>query len=151
MTKWKILQEKYQGSLEYLSTHPMYENRIAGIQNRSSVQINPMKNSTDDYIYIKNILSVSIVKDINKNIRSITSKDKYSQHKLALLYYKRSDYKNAYDVISPIYKTNPNNLYISLVYVNVLVGQGKIDEALEALNRTKKYLSIKYRYISIYC
>ncbi|MDB4089844.1 M48 family metalloprotease [Gammaproteobacteria bacterium] len=124
-------------SLEYLSTHPMYENRIAGIQNRSSVQINPMKNSTDDYIYIKNILSVSIVKDINKNIRSITSKDKYSQHKLALLYYKRSDYKNAYDVISPIYKTNPNNLYISLVYVNVLVGQGKVDKALETLNKLK--------------
>ena len=28
-----------------------------------------------------------------------------------------------------IYKTNPNNLYISLVYANVLIGQGKIDRS----------------------
>ena len=81
-------------NLEYLSTHPMYENRIANIQNRSSLQNTPIKNSTDDYLYIKNILSVSITNDITKNIKLITSKDKYSQHKLGLLYYKRSDYKN---------------------------------------------------------
>jgi len=124
-------------NLEYLSTHPMYENRIANIQNRSSVQNNSIKNSTDDYLYIKNILSVSITSDITKNIKSITNKDKYSQHKLALLYYKRSDYKNAYDVILPTYKVNPNNLYISILYANILIGQGEIDKALEILNRLK--------------
>jgi predicted Zn-dependent protease len=124
-------------NLEYLSTHPMYENRIAGIQNRSSAQNKPMKNSTDDYLYVKNILSVSIVGDINKNIKSIINKDKYSQHKLALLYYKRSDYKNAYDAILPTYKVNPNNLYISLVYANILIGQGEINKSLEVLNRLK--------------
>ncbi len=124
-------------NLEYLSTHPMYENRIANIQNRSSVQIKPMKNSTDDYVYIKNILNVSLISDISKNIKLLTSKDKYSQHKLALLYYKRSDYKNAHAVILPIYKSNPNNLYISIAYTNILIGQNKIDEALNVLNRLK--------------
>ena len=124
-------------SLEYLSTHPMYENRIANIQNRSSVQNNPVKDSTDDYLYIKNILSVSIAGDISKNIKLITNKDKYSQHKLSLLYHKRSDYKNAYNAIFSTYQNNPNNLYISLAYVNVLIGQGKIDRALEVLNRLK--------------
>ena len=124
-------------NLEYLSTHPMYENRIAGIQSRSSGQNNPMKNSTDDYLYIKNILNVSITSDINKNIQSITNKDKYSKHKLALLYYKRSDYKNANDAILPTYKDNSNNLYISLAYANILIGQEKINEALEVLNRLK--------------
>jgi beta-barrel assembly-enhancing protease len=124
-------------NLEYLSTHPMYENRIANIQNRSSLQNTPIKNSTDDYLYIKNILSVSITNDITKNIKLITSKDKYSQHKLGLLYYKRSDYKNAYETISPVYRVNPNNLYISILYTNILVGQGEIDEALEVLNRLK--------------
>ena len=124
-------------NLEYLSTHPMYENRIANIQNRSSLQNTPIKNSTDDYLYIKNILSVSITNDITKNIKLITNKDKYSQHKLGLLYYKRSDYKNAYETISPVYRVNPNNLYISILYTNILVGQGEIDEALEVLNRLK--------------
>jgi predicted Zn-dependent protease len=124
-------------NLEYLSTHPMYENRIANIQNRSSVQNNSIKNSTDDYLYIKNILSVSVTSDITKNIKSITNKDKYSQHKLALLYYKRSDYKNAYDAILPTYKVNPNNLYISILYANILIGQGEIDKALGVLNRLK--------------
>ena len=124
-------------NLEYLSTHPMYENRIAGIQSRSSGQNKPMKNSTDDYLYIKNILNVSITSDINKNIKSITNKDKYSKHKLALLYYKRSDYKNANDAILATYKDNSNNLYISLAYANILIGQEKINEALEVLNRLK--------------
>jgi len=124
-------------NLEYLSTHPMYENRIAGIQSRSSGQNNPMKNSTDDYLYIKNILNVSIASDINKNINLITNNDKYSKHKLALLYYKRSDYKNANNTILSTYKDNPNNLYISLAYANILMGQEKINEALEVLNRLK--------------
>ena len=124
-------------NLEYLSTHPMYENRIANIQNRSSIQNNPVKNSTDDYLYIKNILSVSITGDITKNIKSITNKDKYSQHKVALLYYKKSDYKNAYNIISPVYKINSNNLYVSILYANILVGQGEIDKALGVLNRLK--------------
>ena len=124
-------------NLEYLSTHPMYENRIANIQNRSSFQNNPIKNSTDDYLYIKNILSVSVTNDITKAIKLITNNDKYSQHKLALLYHKRSDYKNAYDAISPIYKVNLNNLYISTLYANILVGQGEINKALEVLNRLK--------------
>ena len=124
-------------NLEYLSTHPMYENRIANIQNRSSVQNNPVKNSTDDYLYIKNILSVSLTGDITKNIKSITNKDKYSQHKVALLYFKRSDYKNAYNIISPVYKINSNNLYISILYANILIGQGEIDKALGVLNRLK--------------
>ena len=124
-------------NLEYLSTHPMYENRIANIQNRSSFQNTPIKNSTDDYLYIKNILSASVTKDITKNIKLITSKDKYSRHKLGLLYYKRSNYKNAYDAILPAYKANPNNLYISILYANILVGQGQTDKALEVLNRLK--------------
>ena len=88
--RWLSFFDKMENStgeisrnLEYLSTHPMYENRIANIQNRSSVQNNPIKNSTDDYLYIKNILSVSIAEDITKNIKLITNKDKYSQHKLS--------------------------------------------------------------------
>ena len=124
-------------NLEYLSTHPMYENRIANIQNRSSVQTKPMKNSTDDYIYIKNILHVSLVGDISKNIKLLTNKDKYSLHKLALLYYKRSDYKNAHDAIFPVYKLNSNNLYISIAYANILISLDRIDEALNVLNKLK--------------
>ena len=123
--------------LEYLSTHPMYENRIANIQNRSSVQANPIKNSTDDYIYVKNILEVSITNDINNNIKLLTNKDEYSKHKLALLYHKKSDYKNAYNVILPAYKNNPNNLYLSLMYAKILIGQDKIDEGLIVLNNLK--------------
>ena len=37
----------------------------------------------------------------------------------------------------PTYQNNPNNLYISLAYANILIGQGEIDKALEVLNRLK--------------
>ena len=42
-----------QRELSYLSTHPMYENRISHIQNKAKLQNNPIQNSTEDYFFVK--------------------------------------------------------------------------------------------------
>ena len=59
----------------------MYENRIANIKNRSVKQNNALKNTTDDYIFIKNILSSETIDDINYSIKRLDNKDKYTAHK----------------------------------------------------------------------
>ncbi len=126
-----------QSNLAYLSTHPMYENRIANIKNRSVKQDIAMKNTTDDYIFIKNILSVETIGDINNSIKNIVNKNRYTAHKLGLLYFKKSDYKNAYKVIYPTYMENKNNLYISILFAKILANKEDIDEALVVLNHIK--------------
>ena len=51
-----------QRDLAYLSTHPMYENRISHIQNKSNFQDRPITNSTDDYFFVKTISEQIIIK-----------------------------------------------------------------------------------------
>ena len=126
-----------QRSLAYLSTHPMYENRIANIKNRSVKQNNALKNTTDDYIFIKNILSSETIDDINYSIKRLDNKDKYTAHKLSLLYFKKSDYKNAHKAIYQHYKKNQDNLYLSILFAKILANQNDVDGALTVLNHVK--------------
>ena len=44
---------------EYFMTHPLYSNRISNIKNQGKYQVDPIVNSTEDYLYIKNILKIS--------------------------------------------------------------------------------------------
>ena len=126
-----------QRELSYLSTHPMYESRISHIQNKSKIQNKPIKNSTKDYYYVKAILEVESTSDINNSLKNIPSDNILNSYKRGLLYFKKSDYKNAEKEIIPIYKSNPNNLYISILYAQTLAEQNKLDEALVVLNTIK--------------
>ena len=50
-----------QRNLSYLSTHPMFEERIANIKNRTNINDSKIINTTDDYKFIKNILKLKKV------------------------------------------------------------------------------------------
>jgi len=126
-----------QRDLAYLSTHPMYENRISHIQNKSKFQNSPIINSTDDYFFVKTILDVDSISDINYSLKSITGNEILDRYKRALLYFKKSDYTSAEKEIYPIYNANPNNLYITILYAKVLAEKGNIDDALTVLNKIK--------------
>ncbi len=126
-----------QRELSYLSTHPMYENRISHIQNKSKLQNKPIKNSTKDYYYVKAILEVESTSDINNSLKNIPSDNILNIYKRGLLYFKKSDYKNVEKEIVPIYSSNPNNLYISILYAQTLAELNKLDEALVILNAIK--------------
>jgi len=127
-----------QREISYLYTHPMYENRIANIQNKAGNQKSSQKNSTNDYFFVKNIIEVNNIKDINREISSLRGNDLLTLHRLALLYFKKSDYKNAIKHLKNIKDNKKANLYTSILHAKVLSSDNKIDEAIAILNNLKK-------------
>ena len=126
-----------QKNLSYLSTHPMYENRIANIKSSAKNDNSQIKNSTNDFLYIKNIMETLTTADINNSIKNIKNKNIFSAHKLSLLYLRKSDYKEAYKTLIPYYKKSPDNLYITILFAKTLVGLNQVDESINVLNKLK--------------
>ena len=48
--------------MEYFSTHPMYENRISSIKSKSTNQENSIISTTEDYYYVKYLLTLILLK-----------------------------------------------------------------------------------------
>ena len=126
-----------QRELSYLSTHPMYENRISHIQNKAKLQNNPIQNSTEDYFFVKTILEVDAISDINYSLKNISSNSVINKYKKSLLYFKKSDYKKAEREIELAYRDNINNIYITILYAKILAEQKKLDKSLSILNNIK--------------
>ena len=143
-----------QKNLAYLSTHPMFEERISNSQNRSSASNNKMINSSQDFSYIKNIIEVSLTLDINQAIKNTKSSDVLSRHKKALLYQKKSGFDESLKILKKDLENEPTNLYIASAYIDGLLGVNKIDEAISELNYLKKLSPLNkiypYKLASIY-
>ena len=143
-----------QKNLAYLSTHPMFEERISNSQNRSSASNNKMINSSQDFSYIKNIIEVSLTLDINQAIKNTKSSDIISRHKKALLYQKKSGFDKSLKILKKDLENEPTNLYIASAYIDGLLGVNKIDEAINELNYLKKLSPLNkiypYKLASIY-
>lgn len=143
-----------QKNLAYLSTHPMFEERISNSQNRSSASNNKMINSSQDFSYIKNIIEVSLTLDINQAIKNTKSSDVLSRHKKALLYQKKSGFYESLKILKKDLENEPTNLYIASAYIDGLLGVNKIDEAVNELNYRKKLSPLNkiypYKLASIY-
>ena len=143
-----------QKNLAYLSTHPMFEERISNSQNRSSASNNKMINSSQDFSYIKNIIEVSLTLDINQAIKNTKSSDILSRHKKALLYQKKSGFDKSLIILKKDLENEPTNLYIASAYIDGLLGVNKIDEAINELNYLKKLSPLNkiypYKLASIY-
>ena len=124
-----------QKNLAYLSTHPMFEERIANTKNRSSSLSDTMTNSSMDYFFIKNILLANQEIDISGEIKSSSNSTLISRHKLALLYQKKSSFKKSLEILKNDVK-NKSNIYITIAYVDSLIGAGKIDDAIDLITNT---------------
>ena len=123
-----------QKNLAYLSTHPMFEERISNTENRLKNSKGKLLNSTNDYFYIKNLLEVSQIVDINYAISQLNDKDDLSKHKLSLLYQKKSDFKKSINVLGNYQKNINDNIYLAISYIDGLVGLGKIEDAISTIN-----------------
>ena len=126
-----------QRELSYLSTHPMYENRISHIQNKAKFQNKPIKNSTQDYFFVKTILDVESIADINFSLKNTPTDNIYNKYKRSLLYFKKSDYQQAANEIIETYQDHPNNLYIAILYAKILAEQKNLDDSMSVLNKIK--------------
>ena len=117
---------------EYFMTHPLYSNRISNIKNQGKYQVDPIINSTEDYLYIKNILKIS-----NTNAYqtiNINTDDSVQSHQLALIEYSKGNLSSAKAVLEKSYSKDKFNIYIASLMSDILWTMGEKKEAKNILN-----------------
>ena len=117
---------------EYFMTHPLYTNRISNIKNQGKYQTNPILNSTEDYLYVKNILNVSN-DNTNQTINTHTG-NSAQIHKLALIEYSRGNFSKAKNILEKSYHKDKFNIYIASLMSDILWTMGEKKEAEYILN-----------------
>ena len=117
---------------EYFMTHPLYSNRISNIKNQGKYQTDPIINSTEDYLYIKNILRTSNFNtDQTININTV---DPVQSHQLALIEYSRCNLSKAKSILEKSYHRDKFNIYIASLMSDILWNTGKKKEAKTVLD-----------------
>ena len=117
---------------EYFMTHPLYSNRISNIKNQGKYQTDPIINSTEDYLYIKNILRTSNFNtDQTININTV---DPVQSHQLALIEYSRGNLSKAKSILEKSYHRDKFNIYIASLMSDILWNTGKKKEAKTVLD-----------------
>lgn len=117
---------------EYFMTHPLYSNRISNIKNQWKYQTDPIINSTEDYLYIKNILRTSNFNtDQTININTV---DPVQSHQLALIEYSRGNLSKAKSILEKSYHRDKFNIYIASLMSDILWNTGKKKEAKTVLD-----------------
>ncbi len=122
----------------YFYTHPLYENRIARIKSRSTYKINNKKKITEDYLFVKNIIEVNETTNISSLINSTKKDNLYDVHKLSLLYMKKSDYKTAKKLLQPYYEKEKENVYLAVLYSQLLNNSNNHKESIKVLENLRK-------------
>ncbi|MEC7676937.1 MAG: M48 family metalloprotease [Pseudomonadota bacterium] len=117
---------------EYFMTHPLYSNRISNIKNQGKYQNNPIVNSTEDYLFVKNILKTS-----NSNadqIINLDNENSIQSHQLALIEYYKGNFSNAKSVLEKSYHKDKFNIYIASLMSDILWSTGEKKEARDILH-----------------
>ena len=117
---------------EYFMTHPLYTNRISNIKNQGKYQTNSILNSTEDYLYVKNILKVSN-NNTNRTI-NINAGNSVQIHQLALIEYSRGNLSKAKNILEKSYRRDKFNIYIASLMSEILWTMGEKKEAESILN-----------------
>ena len=117
---------------EYFMTHPLYSNRISNIKNQGKHQINPVVNSTEDYMFIKNILKVS--NGYLNQTKNIDIEDSVQSHQLALIEYSKGNLSKAKSILEKTYHKDKFNIYIASLMSDILWTIGKKKEARSILH-----------------
>ena len=117
---------------EYFMTHPLYSNRISNIKNQGKYQVDPIVNSTEDYLYIKNILKISNT-NANQTI-NINTDDSVQSHQLALIEYSKGNLSSAKDILEKSYSKDKFNIYIASLMSDILWTMGEKKEAKNILD-----------------
>ena len=121
---------------EYFMTHPLYSNRISNIKNQGKYQTDPIINSTEDYLYIKNILRTSNFNtDQTININTV---DPVQSHQLALIEYSRGNLSKAKSILEKSYHRDKFNIYIASLMSDILWTMGEKKEAKNILDNILK-------------
>ncbi len=122
---------------EYFMTHPLYTNRISTIRNRAKEQINPILNSSKDYLYIKNIINNKLVSPSRTSYKN--KDDDIENHRTSLRLIKEGRYKEAEDILKETFNKNNFNVYLASTMSQIYWSEG---EKIKAKDILKNVLSI---------
>jgi predicted Zn-dependent protease len=122
---------------EYFMTHPLYKNRISTIKKRAQKQLSPLKNSTDDYFYVKNILESKM--RVLKGPKDKFSDNPIQNHRYALNLVNSGKYAEARKILSLNFSKDRYNIYLASLMSEILWLEGKKDASKEIL---KNLLSV---------
>ncbi len=117
---------------EYFMTHPLYSNRISNIKNQGVYQKDPIVNSTEDYLYIKNILKV--LSDNTDRTINIDTENIVQSHRLALIEFSRGNFSKAKSILEKSYYKDKFNIYITSLMSDILWAMGEKNEARNILH-----------------
>ena len=116
---------------EYFMTHPLYKNRISTIKKRAQKQINPIKNSTNDYFYIRNILESKMM--MLKNEKYQLTDNLIINHRTALGLSNSGRYTEAKKILNYNLNQDNYNIYSVSLMSEILWLQGKKKESKNIL------------------
>ena len=116
---------------EYFMTHPLYTNRISNIKNKGRSQNNPIVNSTNDYLYVKNILESSM--DIVQSNGNVHPENSVNNHRLALNEFVKGDFTKAKNILQKDYNKDRYNIYIASLMSDILWANGEKNKARDIL------------------
>ena len=116
---------------EYFMTHPLYKNRISTIKKRAQKQINPIKNSTDYYFYIRNILESKMM--MLKNKKYQLSDNLIMNHRAALSLFNSGRYTEAKKILNYNLNQDNYNIYSASLISEILWLEGKKKESRNIL------------------
>ena len=116
---------------EYFMTHPLYKNRISTIKKRAQKQINPIRNSTDDYFYIRNILESKML--ILKDKKYQLSDDLIINHRTALSLFNSGRYLEAKKILTYNLNQDNYNIYSASLMSEILWLEDKKNESKKIL------------------
>ena len=116
---------------EYFMTHPLYKNRISTIKKRAQKQIDPIKNSTNDYFYIRNILESKMM--MLKNEKYQLSDNLIINHRTALSLFNSGRYTEAKKILNYNLNQDNYNIYSASLMSEILWLQGKKKESKNIL------------------
>ena len=116
---------------EYFMTHPLYKNRISTIRNRAREQPNPIINSSDDYLYIRNIINNKIDSSINYDYQA--KEDDVENHRISLKLLSEGRFKEARNILQESFNKSNFNIYIASTMSEIYWSEGKKREAKNIL------------------
>jgi len=133
---------------EFLSTHPVTVNRIAESRDRARAIKTKVSKPNKLYAFIKARIEVQNSTDIQQFIREYqrtqsTAKDPLVyQYTLAIAYLKAEQAKKAMTTITPLIKSDPENILYRIAQAEIQQSMGQSKQALENF----KSLLILYPY-----
>ena len=100
----------------------------------------PSKDLTKDKASTREGLAHWLLNKIDKAVKILENSraSKETNYFLARCYLETGKYLKAYELLAPLYKNEPDELYILLPYLDTLIKKGATEEALQLLEKVQK-------------